>query len=168
VPDDTCDGRKTSVNMHEGAAGAISTLKVSALLACALTAAWSLCARADGSSLPYGRGGMTFPEMDRIVQQYNKTGELFRIEGECRSSCTELLAIKNVCIDPNATLEFHAAIRTPEQRIDPAKNKRMASYYNSGLRSFVLTNHYMDTWTFHPISGQEVIRKFGYRRCPER
>lgn len=146
--------------MHEGPARA--------LIACAITVAWSLGARADGSSLPYGRGGMTFPEMDRIVQQYNKTGELFRIEGECRSSCTELLAIKNVCIDPNATLEFHAAIRTPQQRVDPAKNKRMASYYNSELRSFVLTNHYMDAWTFHPISGPEVIRKFGYRRCPER
>jgi len=154
--------------MRKGAAKAISILKVSALMACVITVAWSLCARADGSSLPYGSGGMIFPEMDRIVQQYNKTGELFRIEGECRSSCTELLAIKNVCIDPNATLEFHAAIRTPEQTVDPAKNKRMASYYNSRLRSFVLANHYMASWTFHPISGQEVIQKFGYRRWPAR
>jgi hypothetical protein len=42
----------------------------------------------------------------------------------------------------------------------------MAGYYNSRLRSFVLANHYMDSWDFHPISGQDMVQKFGYRQCP--
>ena len=152
--------------MHKCITRATSFLKLLTLMACAIAAAWSSHARADGSSLPYGHGGMRFPEMDGIVQQYNRTGELFRIEGECRSSCTELLAIKNVCIDPSATLEFHAALLRPDQPVDPGRNQQMVSHYNSSLRSFVLANHYMDSWTFHPISGSEMIRKFGYRRCP--
>jgi hypothetical protein len=109
---------------------------------------------------------MRFPQMNSIIAQFNKTGELFRIEGECRSSCTELLAIRHVCIDPSATLEFHAALRNPNEPVDPGRNRRMASYYNPRLRSFVVANHYMDSWEFHPISGQEMIQKFGYRPCP--
>ena len=104
--------------------------------------------------------------MNGIIAQYNRTGELFRIEGQCRSSCTELLAIKHVCIDPNATLLFHAALRSPDEPVNPAKNMQMASHYNSRLRSFVLGNHYMDSWQLHPISGQDMIQKFGYRQCP--
>ena len=141
-------------------------LKISALTACVAAVAWGSPARADGSSLPYGRGGMIFPQMNIIISQYNQTGELFRIEGNCRSSCTELLAIKHVCVDPGATLEFHAAVLKPSQPIDPARNRRMASYYNSRLRSFVVANHYQDSWEFHAISGQNMIQKFGYRQCP--
>src|SRR5438045_9304138 len=100
--------------MHKTAVKPTSIFKFSALTAFVITIAWGSSARADGSSLPYGRGGMTFPEIDRIIRQHNQTGELFRIEGSCRSSCTELLAIKNVCVDPSATLEFHAAIRRPD------------------------------------------------------
>lgn len=152
--------------MHKGAAGVMSFLKVSALMVCATAVAWSSSASAGGSSEPYGRGGMRFPQMNSIISQYNKSGELFRIEGNCRSSCTELLAIKHVCVDPNATLEFHAALRQPSEPVNPARNRQMASYYNSRLRSFVLANHYMDSWEFHPISGQDMIQKFGYRQCP--
>ena len=122
-------------------------------------------ALADGSSSPYGHGGMRFPQMNAIIAQYNKTGEQFRIEGECRSSCTELLAIKHVCIDPGATLKFHAALRSPDEPVDAGRNRQMASYYNSKLRGFVLANHYMDSWEFHAIPGQEMIQKFGYRAC---
>jgi hypothetical protein len=104
--------------------------------------------------------------MDSLVAQSNQKGEIFRIEGNCRSSCTELLAIKNVCIDPNATLKFHAALKQPDQAVDAARNRQMASHYNSKLRGFVLANHYMDSWEFHSISGQDMIHKFGYRQCP--
>lgn len=130
--------------------------------AAALIIACASAARADGSSVPYGHGGMRFPQMNSIIAQYNRTGELFRIEGECRSSCTELLAIKHVCIDPSATLEFHAALRSPDEPVDPGRNRQMASYYNPKLRSFVLASHYMDSWEFHQVSGEEMIHRFGY------
>ena len=141
---------------------AVWFFKVASLLACIATAASS--ARAEGSSLPYGNGGAN--GWQTAIAQYNSTGELFRIEGTCRSSCTFLLAIKNVCVDPNATLYFHAAILRPDQPVDPAKNSKRANHYNSRLRAFVLANHYMDSWEFHTISGQDIIHKFGYRQCP--
>jgi hypothetical protein len=143
-------------------------LAISAVV-CVIGITWdSSVVRADGSSAPYGRGGMRFPQMNSIISEYNKSSELFRVEGECRSSCTELLAIRNVCIDPGATLEFHAALAEPSQPVDPGRNRQMASYYNSKLRSFVLANHYMDSWEFHAISGQDMIQRFGYRPCPGR
>jgi hypothetical protein len=143
---------------------AVSLFKVVVIVGSVATATWSSSARAEGSSLPYGLGGRI--GWAGIIAQYNNSGELFRIEGNCRSSCTFLLAIKNVCVDPNATLYFHAAILHPNDPVDPAKNSRRANYYNSKLRTFVLANHYMDSWEFHPISGQDIIHKFGYRQCP--
>ena len=133
-----------------------SMRKVLSLIACA-AATWSSSALAEGSSLPYSRGGrLAFVEP--VIAQYNQTGELFRIEGTCRSSCTMLLAIKNVCVDRNATLLFHSAPT-------PAATARMASAYNASLHNFLMANHYLDTFEFHGISGREVIQKFGYRAC---
>ena len=143
----------------------LATTLVAGTAVCITTVAWISSARADGSSAPYGHGGMRFYEMNPIISQYNKSGETLRIEGTCRSSCTELLAIKHVCIDPSATLQFHAALASPDQPVDAGRNRQMASYYNSKLRSFVLANHYMDSWELHPISGQDMIQKFGYRAC---
>src|SRR4051812_4204479 len=80
---------------------------------CVVALPWPALVLAEGSSLPYSGGG---PINARgIIQQYNQSGESFRIEGSCQSSCTTLLAIRNVCVDPSATLLFHAWLR-PDQR----------------------------------------------------
>jgi cytochrome oxidase Cu insertion factor (SCO1/SenC/PrrC family) len=117
--------------------------------------------------VPYGGGG-PMAKFDAIIGQYNASGELFRIEGHCQSSCTMFLAIRNVCVDANASLLFHASLsaRERDHAPYPEKNAHMASHYNSGLRAFVLANHYMDSFTFHAISGRDIIGKFGYRQCP--
>src|SRR4051812_35493432 len=73
------------------------------LLGCLATLAWNYPALADGSSTPYGGGGR-MAKFDAIIGQYNASGELFRIEGHCQSSCTMFLAIRNVCVDANANL----------------------------------------------------------------
>jgi hypothetical protein len=137
-----------------------------ALLGCLATVAWTSPALADGSSLPYGGGG-PMAKFDAIIGQYNASGELFRIEGHCQSSCTMFLAIRNVCVDPGANLLFHAALSVSERDHAPypERNRHMASHYNSSLRGFVLAHHYMDSFAFHPISGRDIIRKFGYRQC---
>ena len=103
-------------------------------------------ARADGSSLPYGGGG-PMAKFDAIIGQYDASGELFRIEGHCQSSCTMFLAIRNVCVDPNANLLFHASLSARERNHAPypEKNAHMASHYNSSLRAFVLANRYLDS-----------------------
>ncbi len=121
---------------------------------------------ADGSSRPYGGGGRINP--GAIIAQYNKSGERFRIEGSCQSSCTMLLAIKNVCVDPNATLLFHAALFPNErgQKPPPRRQAAMLASYKPNLRNYLVKNGYVDTFEFHAISGRDIISKFGYRACP--
>ena len=118
-----------------------------------------------GTSRPYGGGGpINAPE---IIRQYNQSGRQMRIEGSCQSSCTTLLAIRNVCVDPGATLMFHAALFPNEkgQKPPPARQARMLASYNAKLRNYLVSNHYVDTFEFHSISGQDIIQKFGYRAC---
>lgn len=145
---------------------AVSFLKAFCLVAGATLVTWSSSALADGSSLPYGGGGRIRP--GEIIKKYNQSGELFRIEGRCQSSCTMLLAIKNVCVDPNATLLFHAALFPNErgQKPPPARQAAMLNSYKPKLRSYLVSNHYVDTFEFHAISGRDIIQKFGYRACP--
>jgi hypothetical protein len=150
-------------------AKAASYLRRLALLGCIATVVWTPSVLAAGSSVPYGGGG-AMAKFDAIIGQYNASGELFRIEGHCQSSCTMFLAIRNVCVEPNANLLFHAAL-SPNERDHapyPERNAHMASHYNSGLRAFVLAHHYMDSFAFHPISGRDIIRKFGYPQCSKK
>lgn len=125
-------------------------------------------ALAEGSSRPYGNGGRI--DAPSIIQRYNKSGELFRIEGHCQSSCTMLLAIRNVCVEPDAELAFHAALFPNErdQKPPPQRQARMLNSYKPKLRQYLVSNHYVDTFEFHSISGREIIQKFGYRACPRR
>lgn len=137
---------------------------LSAGIALAMSASPSL---ADGSSRPYGGGGRI--GADEIIRKYNASGERFRIEGSCQSSCTMLLAIKNVCIEPSAKLLFHAALFPNEagQKPPPKRQARMLSTYNAKLRHYLVSNGYVDTFAFHTISGSDMISKFGYRKCPD-
>src|SRR3979409_1763473 len=61
-----------------------------------------------GTNAGFEMGGR-YARFDPVVSQYNQSGELFRIEGHCQSSCTLFLGIRNVCVDRNARLLFHAA-----------------------------------------------------------
>ena len=131
---------------------------VAALLLLFSSQAW-----ADGSSTPWAMGGQ-YARFDPVVAQYNASGELFRIQGHCQSSCTLFLAIRNVCIEPSATLLFHSA-HDRQRNVSPALTQHMLAAYNAPLRAYVTANHFMDTLAFHSISGSDMIRKFGYRAC---
>jgi hypothetical protein len=126
-------------------------------------------AYADGSvsSLRMGYGAIdaaAFARFLNVVQQYNASGERFRIDGHCQSACTMFLSIRNVCVTPGATLLFHAG-GTPQRGISPATTQQMLSTYNAALRQYVTENHFMDTFAFHPISGSQIIKRFGYPAC---
>ncbi len=127
---------------------------------------WSFTAQAEGTSTPYGGGGRIKPL--EIISKYNKSGELFRIVGSCQSSCTMLLAIKNVCIEPSARLLFHAALFPNEkgQKPPPARQAAMLNSYKPKLRHYLVSNGYVETFDFHTISGRDMVAKFGYRACP--
>jgi hypothetical protein len=122
----------------------------------------SVPALATGSSLPYSHGGL-FANFDPIVLQYNQSGEQFRIEGDCRSACTMFLSIRNVCIVRSARLMFHAG--GFGRNVTTWGSNHMMNAYNAKLRAYVVANHFMETKTFHTISGRDMITKFGYREC---
>jgi hypothetical protein len=117
-----------------------------------------------GTSAGFGMGGK-YARFDPVVSQYNQSGELFRIEGHCQSSCTLFLGIRNVCIDRNATLLFHSA-HDRNGNVSVPLTGHMLDAYNTSLREYVTARHYMDTLAFHSISGRDMIQKFGYRECP--
>jgi hypothetical protein len=119
-----------------------------------------------GSNAGYGMGGQ-FTRFDPVVSEYNQSGELFRIEGHCQSACTLFLGIRNVCVDRNATLLFHAG-HDRNKNITASSTAHLLSAYNASLRDYVTANHYMDTLAFHSISGRDMIQKFGYRECPRK
>ena len=126
-------------------------------------------AYADGSvsSLRIGYGAIdaaAFARFLNVVQQYNASGERFRIDSHCQSACTMFLSIRNVCIRPGATLLFHAG-GTRLAGVSPGRTQQMLSTYNAALRQYVTDNHFMETLAFHPISGRDIIRRFGYPAC---
>jgi hypothetical protein len=136
---------------------------------CLLAMSANSPARADGSVSQIGMGMGAkpgeMPKFDAVVAQYNASGERFRIDSHCQSACTIFLSIKNVCVTPGATLLFHSGGDPKANRPSAASTQHMLSAYNAALREYVTANHYMDTFTLHPISGSEIISKFGYPAC---
>jgi hypothetical protein len=126
-------------------------------------------AHADGSvsALRMGMGARPgeMPKFDAVVQQYNASGDRFRIDSHCQSACTMFLSIRNVCVTPGATLLFHAGGDVHNNRFSEASTQHMLSAYNGALRQYVTENHFMDTFAFHTISGREIISRFGYPAC---
>jgi hypothetical protein len=115
-------------------------------------------AMAVGTSAGHGGGGRT-RDFAVIVQQYNQSGEEFRIVGHCQSACTMFLAIRSVCIEPGASLLFHAGS-------NPSATGAMRGSYNASLGTYLDQHHAMDSnATFFTISGSDIIHKFGYRAC---
>ena len=114
----------------------------------------------------YGAGDAArFKQFLAVVQQYNASGERFRIDSYCRSACTMFLAIRNVCVEPGATLAFHAGGPYPQGPVNPQVTRVMLNHYKPALQKYVTTNHFMDTFAFHEISGSDMIHQFGYRAC---
>ena len=126
-------------------------------------------ALADASSSPYSEGGYV-PDFVKIVRQYNASGEQFRIEGICKSACTLFLGIRNVCVERDAKLLFHAGHDIAENRTGPdTRASRAALYrYNESLRRHLLEDHHMDTDAFYVLPGSELIDRFGYRECSKK
>jgi hypothetical protein len=131
--------------------------------ACAIV---SSPAFADGTSLGQGEGGRVVDFLP-IVRQYNASGELFRIQGVCKSACTMFLGIRNVCVERSATLMFHAGHDVAENVTGPdTRASRAALYrYNAALRQYLLEGHHMDTDAFHALPGSVLIDRFGYKEC---
>lgn len=137
------------------------------ILAASLMGIASGPALGAGSSRPYSEGGAILGFLP-ILAQYNRSGELFRIEGTCKSACTMFLAIRNVCVDRSAVLMFHAGhdFQPGETGPNTRASHIMLDAYNTQLRAHLLAGHHMDTLAFYPLAGDELIDRFGYKECP--
>jgi hypothetical protein len=124
----------------------------------------SSSAMAAGSSQGYGMGGQ-FARFDPVVAEYNRSGELFRIEGHCQSACTLFLGIRNVCIEPGAQLLFHAG--HDRQRNITAKSTNHMRPTNQNCASTLCRTATWTRWHSTPFPGREMIDKFGYKACPK-
>jgi len=124
---------------------------------------------AEGSSKGYGEGGR-FAVYLPIIAKFNKSGELFRIEGECRSACTLFLSIRNVCIDRDAVLSFHAGPDrvTHKWGRDSSSTKTLLAAYKPKLKHYLLNGHHVDTPEYHTLKGAALIDDFGYPACKGR
>src|SRR6266436_5981248 len=98
----------------------------------ALLLLFSTSAMAAGTTAGFEMGGR-YRRFDPVVGQYNQSGDLFRIDGHCQSSCTLFLAIRTVCISRGATLLFHAA-HDRGGNASPANTAHMLDAYNAKLR----------------------------------
>ena len=133
-------------------------MHIKSMAAAGLIAVTAAAPAHAGTSEPYARGGRTI-EFQRVVEQYNQTGELFRITGHCQSACTMFLAAQNVCVEPGARLLFHAGD-------NDVATRRMFNSYNAKLREHQTAIKAMETPRFHTIAGRDMIARFGYRACP--
>jgi len=142
---------------------------LSALALAGAVGAFAAPAWADGSvsALRMGMGAKPgeMGRFDAVVQQYNASGERFRIDSHCQSACTIFLSIRNVCITPNATLLFHAGGNPKSGKMNPGSTQHMLASYKSALQQYLTQGHYMDTFAFHTISGRDIVKRFGYPAC---
>jgi hypothetical protein len=120
---------------------------------------------AEGTSLGHGEGGRIVDFLP-IVQQYNANGELFSIQGVCKSACTLFLGIRNICIERDATLMFHGGHPGERHRSDTRASRAMLYRYNKALRHYLLEGHHMDSNEYYTLMGSELIDRFRYRECP--
>jgi hypothetical protein len=112
----------------------------------------------------YGMGGW-MSRFQPVIDQANRTGELFRITGHCQSACTSFLGIRNVCVERSASLLFHAG-HDDKRNISAYWTGRIMTGFKPGLRQYLIAGHYMETLEFHTVSGAEMIDRFGYKECP--
>ncbi|MDB5576445.1 MAG: hypothetical protein JWR80_1621 [Bradyrhizobium sp.] len=126
---------------------------------------WSTAAFA-ATSEGYGMGGW-MERFQPVIDQANRSGELFRITGHCQSACTTFLGIRNVCVERSASLLFHAA-HDRQRVISPRWTAHFMGTYNARLRGYLAAGRYMETLEFHTVSGAAMIDRFGYRECPRR
>src|SRR4051794_38829326 len=72
------------------------------------------------------------------VSRLNRTGAKKVISGVCASACTMYLGVKNMCIEPDAEVWFHAAHLPGEDRPDPLGSLQMLSYYPKKVRAWAI------------------------------
>ena len=78
------------------------------------------------------RGGNVVQMIARR-QELEASGRPVRITGLCNSACTMLVTLPNACLDPNASVGFHAPRLPGTEIIPPIVDQLMAMHYRGGI-----------------------------------
>lgn len=78
------------------------------------------------------RGGNVVQMIARR-NELEASGRPIRITGRCNSACTMLITLPNACLDPNASVGFHAPRLPGTEIIPPIVDQLMAMHYRGGI-----------------------------------
>lgn len=125
----------------------------------------------DMPTIPYGPaprdgGGVLYGYYTDVLRADMASREI-RIRGTCISACTVYLGAKNVCVEPDAMLWFHAASDGDRTRPDVRATEHMMTYYPDPVRDWARKTGVDREVTFtrrRALSGEELIR-MGVKRC---
>lgn len=78
------------------------------------------------------RGGNVVQMIARR-NELEASGRPVRISGRCNSACTMLITLPNACLDPDASVGFHAPRLPGTEIIPPIVDQLMAMHYRGGI-----------------------------------
>src|SRR4051794_79927 len=126
------------------------------------------------SVLPNLAYSMESPDLGGHIRAYvaaiahlNRTGAAKVISGVCASACTMYLGVRNVCVEPDAELWFHAAHLPGEDRADPLGSLKMLSYYPRKVRGWAIQTGALEKTKWDGtkvLTGRQLIQ-MGIPRC---
>jgi hypothetical protein len=102
------------------------------------------------------RGG----KIARYRAEIGKASGRHVISGDCMSACTLWLTYKLSCVEPDAKLWFHAALRgradNPWRYIDPVASEDVLDSYPPRLRAYLKAQRWMERPNYNTLSGREL------------
>jgi hypothetical protein len=123
----------------------------------------------DAPVMPYGPeprdGGGALYRYFGAVMRADMLGQKVRISGTCISACTVYLGARNVCVEPDAVLWFHAA--HVGGRVDETATREMASYWPESVRAWAESAGATKALEFtrrRSLTGSDLIA-MGMRAC---
>lgn len=106
---------------------------------------------------PYDWGGMITGYEERVRKSAGKRVE---IRGTCISACTMLLGAKDVCVDKQAMLWFHAAYETGTKKISEPGNAALVSHWPAPVRDWAARTGALKSVEFtlrRALTGVELV-----------
>lgn len=100
-------------------------------------------------------GGRVGDYLD-LVSSANSSGSRIEIAGVCASACTMKLGARNVCVNADAQLWFHAA-RNPDGRVNQLGTLLMEQQYPSSIRAWASRSGALVSTQFTVMSGAQAI-----------
>lgn len=108
-------------------------------------------------------GGLVQKYIDAALKYALEKREV-QIAGSCRSACMMALAVKNVCVWPNAEVAVHYAYDKDTGRIRKDVTDLMTSALPNNIQAHLKGKIRVDFWSGATMTADELVT-LGVRRC---